>query len=122
MWIHSMPIWMRSIRTRKPCSSRKSNNQIMEYLPNVTNLKAYALQHWSAQPPTGPKVKPQCYEQGGLGDWLRSLHNWGSLPEQVSLREALVASGEMQTIKYMYDKLPGNLRLIDRHLSILCEA
>lgn len=97
--------------------NQETNTQILEYLPNATNLKAYALENWGA--PTGPTTKTQCYELGrSLGVWLRSFHAWSNGPEQSSLRETVAGNEAMQSMKYTIN-YRGTLQRINRHPSIL---
>lgn len=102
-----------------------SATQVHEYLPNTLNLKEYALKHL-ARPPAAPSADPS--EKAnvvglgrGLGQWLRSLHDWAAAPEQRWLREKAQMNKEMQAIKftYNYERLLGQL---DKFPSILGAA
>lgn len=84
------------------------NTQIQEYLPNGTNLKAYALEHWSASSssPAAESAdvqRAQAKELGlSLGRWLRAFHDDSSTlhPSQEEMREAIAANGVMQGLKH----------------------
>ena len=110
-----------SIRTpRLQAANFKGQNQIMEYVPNGTNLKAYALKFYA--PPTDEASKPQCLDLGrGLGGWLRSFHNWANLPEQASFREIVSGNKELQTIRHAAN-YGAIVRLVDRFPSLLSDS
>ncbi|KAK8034791.1 hypothetical protein PG993_009786 [Apiospora rasikravindrae] len=84
------------------------NTQIQEYLPNGTNLKAYALQHWSASSssPTASESttdlqQTQARQLGqSLGRWLRAFHDSSELQARAELRAAVASNGTMQTLKH----------------------
>ncbi|KAK7953591.1 hypothetical protein PG996_014483 [Apiospora saccharicola] len=81
------------------------NTQIQEYLPNGTNLKAYALEHWSASPAaelTDVRQQAQAKQLGlSLGQWLRAFHDYSSeLHRRDEMRSAVAANGVMQGLKH----------------------
>lgn len=112
---------MYTIATPKLYSfNQETNTQILEYLPDATNLKAYALENWAAL--TDSTAKTQCYELGrGLGVWLRSFHAWSNGPEQAGLRETVAGNETMQSLKYNIN-YKGTLERINRYPSILSES
>ncbi|KAK7935393.1 kinase-like domain-containing protein [Apiospora marii] len=84
------------------------NTQVQEYLPKGTNLKAYALEHWSAPPSSPAAESPDVQQQAqarqlgrSLGRWLRAFHdNSSELHPRDEMREAVAANGVMQGLKY----------------------
>ncbi|KAK7966967.1 uncharacterized protein PG986_001244 [Apiospora aurea] len=85
------------------------NTQIQEYLPNGTNLKAYALKYWSSSSstssPAGGESKTdvqrtQAHQLGlSLGRWLRDFHDSSELHRE-ELRSAVASNGVMQSLKH----------------------
>ncbi|KAK4216709.1 kinase-like domain-containing protein [Rhypophila decipiens] len=64
----------------------KSNTQVLEFLPDSVDLKYYMLKHFSA--PNDASKKPLCDALGhSIGTWLRSFHQWATLPGQNVLRD-----------------------------------
>lgn len=84
------------------------NTQVQEYLTNGTNLKAYALEHWSASPSslaaesTDAPQQAQAKQLGrSLGRWLRVFHNHSfELHPHDEMREAVAANSTMQELKH----------------------
>ncbi|KAK8136679.1 hypothetical protein PG984_004619 [Apiospora sp. TS-2023a] len=81
------------------------NTQIQENLPNGTNLKVYALEHWSTSPAaesTDVQQQAQARQLGlSLGRWLRAFHdNSSELHHHGEMRGAVAANGVMQSLKH----------------------
>lgn len=90
----------------------QTSTQVQEYLPNATNLKAYALSH--LQRPTTPSTKTQCWQLGqSLGQWLRGFHTWSDQPDNQSLHRLFAKNTAMRNIKKAinYDQLLGRLSM-----------
>ncbi|KAK8066101.1 kinase-like domain-containing protein [Apiospora hydei] len=84
------------------------NTQIQEYLPKGTNLKAYALKHWSSSPTSSPAAgesttdvqQTQAHQLGlSLGRWLRAFHDSSELHRE-ELRGAIAKNSAMQSLKH----------------------
>ena len=81
------------------------------------NLKLYSLHHYAS--PTPESLRSQCVSIGyGLGQWLRSFHNWGEQPEQARFRSEIKQNKEMQDLKHMinYEWL---IRNVEKHSRLL---
>jgi len=107
-----------SVRTPKLYESNvNGHNQVMEYVTNGTNLKAYVLRFYA--PPTSDASKSQCFElEQALGSWLRSFHDWASLPEQSTFRNIVSSNVDLQRIRYQAN-YASTVRLVNRFPSIL---
>jgi hypothetical protein len=100
--------------------SPDTNTQVQECLPDATDLKSYALQHFTTR---DPSRKLLCHDLGySLGTWLRQFHGWVSLAEQQAMLYDIAKSNKpMQAIKHMvnYSTLVAT---VDTFLSILGDA
>lgn len=88
----------------------QASTQVQEYLPNATNLKAYAIANFQGL--TTASTKPQCLQLGqSLGRWLREFHSWSDQPDNQSLHKLFATNTAMRNIKKAinYDQLLGRL-------------
>lgn len=96
-----------------------SNTQVQEFLPNVVDLKNYALKHFAS---SDPARKPLCLELGrSLGAWLNRFHSWTMLPEQAGIQKTARSNSTMQGIK-LFMNYPNLLSRADVFPSILDDA
>ncbi|KAK1827826.1 kinase-like domain-containing protein [Podospora conica] len=96
-----------------------SHTQVQEFLPNVIDLKNYALQHFAS---SDPARKPLCHDLGSsLGAWLKRFHSWTELPEQAALQKTARSNSSMQGIKLLMN-YPNLLSRADAFPSILDSA
>ena len=73
-----------------------TNTQVMEYLPNSTNLKAYI--NWHLNSSTPAELKFQCHALGkAIGQYISAFHHY----TDANLRETLKANSQMQSLKHM---------------------
>ena len=73
-----------------------SNTQVMEYLPNSTNLKAYINSHLNSATPA--ELEPHCHALGkALGHYISACHH----NTDDKLRETLKSNSQMQNLKHM---------------------
>ncbi|KAL1854448.1 hypothetical protein VTK73DRAFT_8745 [Phialemonium thermophilum] len=78
----------------------KTSTQVLEDIPDATDLKSFLLQHANSQSPARPLGARAAASIGyGLGSWLRSLHDWSSGTVQENLRNQLARNAGMRELK-----------------------